>query len=164
MGTIIVNSPPVSIGTNTQVELQPSHDIIVSRVKVDGPTWLVAQRNEAGQIGQVLGTKLLNSGSYESLALPLDSSVNDEDQIWLSLYLDQGAIGKLEIPALDLPIRQDGKPINVLVTVRMPAPNILPISGAANMGAMQGTSLVVIPLIVVLLLGLQWISVRLKAT
>lgn len=84
--------------------------VILSRLELLEPTWVLIHTDVDGEIGPVVGGVILDEGSYENVSLPIDWR-QSSPTLYAVLHRDSGEARVLEFPEGDLPILQNGRPI-----------------------------------------------------
>ncbi len=107
-------------------DLQPSitvhaQDVIKGKViiaeavaQLDG--WIVIHVDDAGSFGPIIGQSPLRAGVTTDLAVEIDVDAATET-LYAMLHIDGGVFDVFEFPGSDMPVLQDGEPINQIFTV-----------------------------------------------
>lgn len=113
---VVINGVPVRAQFTVQlppdvfVLNQPVVDnqIVVERVVVNEPAWLVVYTDLNGSVNLIVGQVLLSPGVTEGVLVPLTG--RDKTAVMhIMLHEDSGTAGTFEYPAGDQPLRYEGR-------------------------------------------------------
>ncbi len=85
--------------------------LTIGPVTVPQQAFLVIQRDPSGAAGSILGRVALQTGTTESVVVPLDVAVAPGEQLYAALYLDAAPIGVFEAPGADTPFLVNNQPV-----------------------------------------------------
>jgi hypothetical protein len=85
--------------------------LTIGPVTVPQQAFLVIQRDASGAAGSILGRVALQTGTTESVVVPLDVAVAPGEQLYAALYLDAAPIGVFEAPGVDTPFLVNNQPV-----------------------------------------------------
>jgi hypothetical protein len=117
--------------------------IVVDQVIAAQDGWLVVYTDTSFSPLTVVGWAPVHAGVNTSLKVNLNAEVVDPyDTLWAVLHVDRGAIGVLELPTIDGPVQENGKPVRVAfgtqaasAAVTQPAPVSAPAAQIAPTAA-----------------------------
>ena len=84
--------------------------ITVAMVEILVPTWVLIHADKDGEMGPVIGRRLLEPGSQENVPITIDWR-RATPLLYAVLHQDSGESGLMEYPANDMPLLWNGKPI-----------------------------------------------------
>jgi hypothetical protein len=84
--------------------------VTLPRVELLETGWVLIHAEEDGQIGPIVGQALLEAGSYENVAMTIDWR-KATPTLYAVLHEDGGEPRRLDFPAGDLPLLQNGRPV-----------------------------------------------------
>jgi hypothetical protein len=97
--------------------------VIVARVELLEPGWLVIHVDDDGQAGAVIGGVRLAAGTHENVPVTIDRRYATPT-LHAVLHQDDGEIGLLEFPDGDRPLLVNGRPVVTAFAAHYP-PDIL---------------------------------------
>ena len=97
---VVVNNQALVNGTLT-----------IGPVTVPQQAFLVIQRDASGAAGAILGRVAIQTGTTETVVVPLDVAVAPGEQLYAALYLDAAPVGVLEAPGADTPLLVNNQPV-----------------------------------------------------
>jgi hypothetical protein len=131
--------------------------IVVERVLMDGPGWLVVYFDDGGDMGRIIGSAALEEGVNEQVVVDVVESAVTA-QLHILLHEDTEPDDNFDFPSADPPLTYEGRMItpftfsinvgNYLVTRDQPL----------NLNMDSATATVTVPLVVAY--GQSWIVVR----
>ncbi len=120
---VTVRGEPVQVAFTVQgppdlfVLNQPvvAAELVVERVFVNEPSWLVVFSNFQGFTDRLLGHTALEAGENQLLTVPIVPN-NTTDMLHVQVHRDSGEAGVFEYPADDPPLLgEDGQPVRVSI-------------------------------------------------
>ena len=106
----VTPKPPAPIIDVDDQTINDTSQVIVNKVTVDQPGWLVIQATNDGAPGDVVGFSLLENQESENISVPIDPKMATAE-LYAVLYVDQGIAGVFEFPGPDSPVKYDGQSI-----------------------------------------------------
>jgi plastocyanin len=82
--------------------------ITLAQVSAGQASWVVAQLDQGGKPGKVLGQTLVKAGTNANVQIRLSQAVDVGARLWLLLRLDAGTPGSYEFPGPDGPVHATG--------------------------------------------------------
>jgi hypothetical protein len=98
-------APPQTIAASDQ-ELQDDGQLVIDRVEINQPGWLVIYGDDDGQPGEILGYTQVDEGSSEDVSVEVDP-LESTPHLYAILHIDEGEDGVFESPGPDSPIEGD---------------------------------------------------------
>lgn len=97
--------------------------VTLERVEALEPTWVAVHSDADGQIGPVIGARLLEPGLHEGVTMTIDWR-RGTPALYAVLHEDDGEAGVFEYPDGDLPVLKSGEPFVAAFKATFP-PEIL---------------------------------------
>ena len=105
-------------------ELQEDGLLTIARVEAIRPGWVVIQRDEDGDVGDIMGYVEIAEGVTEDLVIEIDP-LAATPHLYATLHADEGEQGVFEFPGPDSPIQVDSLTVAadfmVEISVRLPS-------------------------------------------
>ncbi|UCG26279.1 MAG: hypothetical protein JSW55_09955 [Chloroflexota bacterium] len=114
---------PQTLTVNDQ-QLHEDGRLTIARVETSQPGWVVVNKDEDGDIGEIMGYVEVAAGVIEDLVIEIDPLVATP-QLYAVLHADEGEPGLFEFPGPDSPIQVDSSAVAsdfmVEISVRLPS-------------------------------------------
>jgi hypothetical protein len=97
---------------------RPFDEVVIASVVAPGPSWLVVQEFGAvGEPGEVIGRVSLDAGEHDDVRVKLDRDIIDGGLLSVTLHVDAGQVGALELPEPDAPyLDNSGQLLRTFIT------------------------------------------------
>ncbi len=100
-------APTIDVDDQT---INDSSLVLVNKVTLDQPGWLVIQSDDDGAPGYVVGYSQVENLESEDISVPIDPKMATSE-LYAVLYIDRGIAGVFEFPGPDTPVSFDGQSI-----------------------------------------------------
>jgi len=113
-------------GAANQIVIQSQEtstgQIMVDTVIAARDGWLVVYTDTRLSWRSMVGWAPVHRGVNTNLTVNIDSEkAEPETMLWAVLYVDQGAIGQLELPIIDGPVQENGKTVMAAFGTQAPS-------------------------------------------
>ncbi len=105
--------------------------LVISQVVALEDGWLIAYRDDAGNMGDAYGYTKIKAGENANVQLEIQPPFSIGETIWLVLHADNGILNELELPEPDLPVTSENQIVMLKATLTEPEPQFLGESGAS---------------------------------
>jgi hypothetical protein len=97
-------TPTIDVDNQT---IDDSSQIMINKVTIDQPGWIVIQSDDDGEPGYVLGFSQLDNFKSENITVGIDPKMASS-VLFAVLYIDRGITGVFEFPGPDTPVKVNG--------------------------------------------------------
>jgi hypothetical protein len=108
---------------------KPGRSVMLTRVVLEKPGYVVVHRDQAGKPGKVIGGSQVLTGTVDMQNVTLTEAVVDGDTLHAALYTDDGDNVR-EVPGADVAVEMDGQPV---IATFMVDTDAMPASDAADL-------------------------------